>query len=225
MSTVTLASKRPALRVVALLNEPGVVRRPPAPGWEEIARPRRPAVIVWRGSGLPRLDFTVMLDGYGAKRSQEPFIRNLERMASPVSEGLPPPAVSASGPFSAAAGFSWVIEELVEVEPVIRDPAGQRLRQGYTFTLARYVEADLIVTKTPAARVRERQAAARRTDGPSAGRERAPNPRAYVVRQGDTLTSIAARELRNPSRAAAIGDENNLPDLDDIRVGQRLKLP
>lgn len=237
MTTVTLASRKPALRVVALLNEPGVVRRPPTPGWEEIERPRRGAAIFWRGAGLPRIDLDLILDGYADGRTQEPFIRNLERMAAPASATTPPPAISLTGPFTAAAGFEWVIETLEFGDPVIRDPAGQRLRQGVTLTVARHVEADLIVPETPAKRVRERLTMSQRAGNLN---ERYGTPgfasrfsgaggaggKTYVVREGDTLTSIAARELRNASRWSAIFDLNDqITNPDNIRPGQRLRLP
>lgn len=48
--------------------------------------------------------------------------------------------------------------------------------------------------------------------------------RTYVVKDGDTLRSIAADQLGDPSRAVEIKILNKLPT-DILRIGKVLKLP
>ena len=52
-----------------------------------------------------------------------------------------------------------------------------------------------------------------------------PEPRIYVVQSGDTLSSIASRELGTTRRAGEIARLNGLPDPDRIRAGDTLRLP
>ncbi len=49
--------------------------------------------------------------------------------------------------------------------------------------------------------------------------------RTYQVRQGDSLSSIAKRELGDAARAAEIQQANQGVDLSHLRVGQKLQLP
>ena len=56
---------------------------------------------------------------------------------------------------------------------------------------------------------------------------RAPEPRTYTVRRGDTLGEIAQRQLGSARRVQAIlaANESTIDDPDDIRVGMVLRLP
>lgn len=47
----------------------------------------------------------------------------------------------------------------------------------------------------------------------------------YTVRKGDTLSTIARAKLGDAARWREIAELNELPDPDDITVGQALKLP
>ena len=49
--------------------------------------------------------------------------------------------------------------------------------------------------------------------------------RIYTVREGDTLSGIAARELGDADRWPEIATLNNLSDPDSISVGQQLRIP
>jgi nucleoid-associated protein YgaU len=56
-------------------------------------------------------------------------------------------------------------------------------------------------------------------------REPAPVRRTYVVRDGDTLSTIASSELGSVTRMAEIARLNALADPDVLSVGQTLVLP
>lgn len=47
----------------------------------------------------------------------------------------------------------------------------------------------------------------------------------YVVRQGDTLATIAAERYGSPDRWQEIGTLNGIDDPRDVTVGQTIKLP
>ncbi|MFC8124645.1 N-acetylmuramoyl-L-alanine amidase [Streptomyces sp. NPDC057302] len=47
----------------------------------------------------------------------------------------------------------------------------------------------------------------------------------YTVRKGDTLSTIARAKLGDAARWREIAKLNNLPDPDELKVGQKLKLP
>ncbi len=59
---------------------------------------------------------------------------------------------------------------------------------------------------------------------PTPGPPPAP-PRSYTVRDGDTLSEIARRELGSTARAAEIARLNGISDPSKIRAGQVLQLP
>ncbi|MEM8713831.1 MAG: LysM peptidoglycan-binding domain-containing protein, partial [Planctomycetota bacterium] len=68
-------------------------------------------------------------------------------------------------------------------------------------------------------------AAPTQTTRPSTATPKLPTARTYVVRSGDALQKIAARELGDPSLSASIAALNGLSDPDMIRVGMVLTLP
>ncbi len=53
----------------------------------------------------------------------------------------------------------------------------------------------------------------------------APATRTYTVRDGDTLSGIAQRELGSSGRAREIASLNSLADPDRLKAGQVLQLP
>lgn len=60
---VTIAQRDPPQHAVSLLMHD----KPPVPsegggGWEEVSLPRRPAVLIWKGRGLMKLAFSVVID-------------------------------------------------------------------------------------------------------------------------------------------------------------------
>ena len=47
----------------------------------------------------------------------------------------------------------------------------------------------------------------------------------YVVKQGDTLAEIAAKELGSPDKWRVIARANGIEDPDTVYVGQKLRIP
>jgi nucleoid-associated protein YgaU len=51
------------------------------------------------------------------------------------------------------------------------------------------------------------------------------SPILYIVKEGDTLTSIAARELGDWRLWIDIADTNGLRDPDFLTIGQQVRMP
>lgn len=221
---VALVCESPALRVVGLLDGPAQITDGGAT-WEVVDRPGRTGVSVYRGQALEVMTLHLILDGWTGHRSVEPAIADLERMARKVTAIGRAPVIRAEGPLPRGRERAWVISGLVPGENVIRAlEDGQRLRQDFTVSLLQYVEADIVVERSPALRTRERKAAADRADRPgTSSRSAATGP--YVVRAGDTLAAIAARRLGDFRRWNEIADLNGIRDPRRLKVGQELKLP
>lgn len=202
---VILASSAPALRVIAYVGEAPPTRSEGYGGFEEIQRPRRTAFLEWRGRSLPRLALDLVLDGWATGASQEGFIRNLERWAQPAPEtGNQPPPIFVGGPVPTDPTVPWVIDALEWGDDVLRREDGQRVRQGFTLTLLEFVQPDL---------------ALRRSAAPKAA------TRTYVVKAGEHLGEIAARQLGKASRWREIARLNGIRDPKSVKAGQRIKLP
>lgn len=215
---VTLRSAAPPLVVTAWLAGPATVAAGYA-SWEVLDRPRRVGLPVFQGHAPYAMTLPLLLDGFIAQTTVEAEIARLERMARLVPGAGRPPVVRAAGPLPRGAMTDWVVSALEWGDGVIRSPEdGRRLRQDVTVTLIQFVEADVVVERSPALRARAR-AAASRTGRP------APDP-VRVVRQGErSLTQIAARELGAASRWREIARLNGIRDPKAIRPGQPLRMP
>lgn len=181
-------------------------------GWQVVARKQAKGVLEWDGIEPVRLVFTGLLDGWRDGRSVETDIARLRNMALPLGAD-PPPAVRATGSMPAGMPKAWVIEALEPQDGALWDPTSSfRLRQAYAVTLLERVDDELVQER---ASDRARQQPGRQMVRP------------YVVKKGDTLARIAARELGSASKARDIAKLN--PGTNDprkaLKAGTRLKLP
>lgn len=190
-------------------------------GWEEVERPRRPTVTTWRGQPARRLALSVLFDNFAGGESVEPEIRRLERMALPRPGGQPPTVtVTALGgvipPFY--EGLPWVIDA-ISWGDALMNQHGNRTRQFVTVTLLQYV-ADELVQRSPAKARRAKQA---RATGST--RNHSARSKRVMLRAGDTLLSVAARELGSSGRWREIALLNDIRDPRAVRAGQTVRLP
>jgi len=135
-------------------------------------------------------------------------------MALPPRDLAEPPVVRISGPVP-HDDLTWVITG-IEWGDVIRNQSGLRVRQRLTLSLLRYSAADRIQLRPAAERARSKPAAA----GSSAS-----GGRTYVVKRGDTLSSIAAKFYRDASKWRKIADANGIRDPKNLKIGQKLRIP
>lgn len=235
---VTFACRQPRLTVVAIVGQ-----TPPVPadgygGWNLINRPRRKALTEWDGINPLRVLVPVILgvkpgrggvaDGRALNISCAPDRLALERMAMPPAVGAEPPQISVSGPVPHATSGPWVIESFDWDQAPIYNAAGVLVRHAVTVHLLEYVRDDrLALDLNAAAHARRssttKSASAARTAGGSSNQ--ATRQKVYVVRAGDTLSSIAARVLGNYKRWTEIASLNSIRDPKSIAIGQKLRLP
>lgn len=149
MSTVTLATVRGGQSVTfdAVADPPTVTGG--VGGHSEVARPRKPAAVLWDGYPTRRLTIPGMFDGHAAGASVEPRITALMRLARP-SGSARPPAVRVTGPVvpADAVGAQWVIDA-VQFGDVIRRDDGARTRQAFTVELVERVDPAVTVRIRP----------------------------------------------------------------------------
>jgi nucleoid-associated protein YgaU len=90
-----------------------------------------------------------------------------------------------------------------------------RVRQEYKVTFLRYVPEDDVGER---AAVRTRITPTKTSHPKSSGT-------VYVVKAGDTLSSIAAKQLGDSSRWREIARLNNIRDPRNVKKGQKLRMP
>jgi len=222
---VTLQTKQPALTVKALRGQDAPTVTGGYGGWEEIARPGRVALTHWLGRSPYRVSIPLVLDAW-PEAGQEDYIQTpaeletiiarLERMATPTGPGGVPPIVEVDGAVP-HQDLKWVIENLEWGAAIYaRALLPRRYRQEVLVTLLENIADDAIGA---AARARNKARANTQKGKKHTGY------RTYIVKRGDTLQSIAARQLGSAARWGEIGRLNNIRDPRNLKVGQRLKIP
>lgn len=201
---IMLASKEPPLRVIGWRGEEAPTLTEGFGGWTTIARPRRYSITDFTGLEPLKMSLPMLLDGWASNDSQEPFIRNIERMARIDAGRKSPSIVEVTGavPYP---GVSWVIESLSWGESLWSD-GGFRVRQQVTLSLMQYVEDKHL------AKLAKRN-------------QRSKSNKVYVVKAGEHLGEIAARQLGDAQRWREIAELNNMRDPKSVKKGQRIRMP
>lgn len=170
-------------------------------GYGSTARTSRRARTSYRGVDVSGMVIPVLLDGWAARKSVAPDIRQLKAMASPSGKGelTPPQPVFVTGTVPTPNEW-WVIQSLEPGDNIkLRDGDDAILRHDFVVTVVEPPADGIIIT----------------------------SGKRYTVRPGDTLVSIAARQLGKASRWSEIrtskGAKIRTPT--NIKVGQIVKLP
>lgn len=212
-------------------------------GWAVVHRPRNIGFTEYQGYAPLVQTLPLLFDGLDPSSHgddlnayqrewesvQFQFDRLWNMARQRVGPRQEPPVVVVDGAGVFYTGTRWVISS-VDPGDLLRNERGELVRAFVTVTLTEYIAADLVVTarQSPAAAavdIYTRTADKTMAAIIAAGGAAAGGGRVYVVRQGDTLSKIAARELGNFRRWKDIADLNGLRDPNRIRVGQRLRLP
>lgn len=170
-------------------------------GYTSTARTARRAVTVFGGVDVEGMSIPILFDGWLAQTAVTPQRRILEAMASPsgVNDVTPPQPVFITGTVPTPNRW-WVIQSLAPGDDIkLRASDGVCLRQDYVLTVVQQPVDSVIIT----------------------------NGRDYLVRRGDTLTSIAARQLGNAKRWKEIKTDKGkaIRDPKSVHVGQVVRLP
>lgn len=205
----------PGAPVVALLGD-GPFSAAAAGGWAFVGRPRRVAFTEWSGEDPYTLTGPILFDGFEDNRPIDQAIESMRRLLrNPVGPRAEPPVLQVRGSAIPQSQRLWVLNAF-EQGDVLRRKDGAILRAFFTVTLLEYLPGDVIVAgaKTPAQAAKAKTTTAHSTTA-----------RTYTVRKGDTLTSIAAKQLGSAKRAGELGDLNGVRDSRTLKVGQKLRLP
>lgn len=234
--SVRIHSDDPDLTVHELLGpkKPRVVS--PYGGWQVTARPRRIGLTDWVGRDPLKVNFDIMIESRDRRREfseregvrVEKACRALERMAGLDADDPEPPILKVDGggaiphDYHDASHVRWVIETLEwDEDAEERNDYGNRTRALANIVVMQYVEEERL-SRLSAAHERRR----RKKDRTKSKRsKKGAKKKEYVVKSGDTLAEIAARELGNYRRWTEIAQKNGIRDPRSLRVGQRLKLP
>ncbi len=182
-------------------------------GWKVIDRDLRMGLTVWAGPPPQRLALQILLDGFFAGVAGQPVGGLVDYVTTNFtgSGDKEPPPVRVKGVYPVDPGMQWVCDGWVIDEWITRRSDRRPIRVLGTFSFLRYVPGELLVKTTAAKRSKTTST---RTGG-----------KTYTVRAGDTLSSIAAKQLGDYRKASAIASLNGIRDGKSLKAGQRLKLP
>jgi hypothetical protein len=217
------AADDPALTVVVELGDSTPRVTQGYGGWDEVDRPGRESLTVWRGFKPLGVDLPLIVDALAAGTSVEPVITILEALAGRGKRrtgGRPPLVmVHTSGVMPHDAqdfpDLRWVIQDLDfdENETIVND-AGNRVREPVTVSLLQHVDDTRLADAAFQAR------AARRARTGTSSRRR------YTVKEGETLVSIARDKLGDGGRWTEIASLNRqLRDPRAVHAGAVITIP
>lgn len=171
-------------------------------GYGSTQRTGRRARTTYQGVDVQGMTIPVLLDGWATRTSVGPDVRNLKAMASPsgADDLTPPQPVFVTGTVPMPNDW-WVIQALEPGDNIrLRDGDDAILRHDFIVTVVTPPEDGIITT----------------------------NGKRYTVRPGDTLTSIASRQLGQASRWREITSAKTGKHFRDptyIKPGQVVRLP
>jgi hypothetical protein len=182
-----------ALALLCRLGDGNVDLTSGVGGWEEVDRPGRTPISRWRHRVSLRVDVPLWIAS-ADRTSIEPQIEVLTALAGRGPrwvEAEPPHLIFDTGgvsPWDAQTypDQLWVIDALSWGTNLLYNSAGNRYRQDVTVTLLQFVDDVAIPDQSLAKR--------RQTRG------KFKVPKTYHVKKGDTLVSIARRELGSVDR-------------------------
>lgn len=178
-------------------------------GWQVTPRAKRRGLTEWNGNDPLAIDIPILFDGWAAGKIVEAPIGQLEKMAG-LEKGMnEPPLVTFDShgvvPHDAtnASQLDWVIEG-IQWGDADRNSNGDRLRQAATVTVRQHIEDDSLNLDSPANR-RKKKKKQQQKKGKA---QRGAKHKRYVVKAGETLEQIAAKELGSSHRWRELRDLN-----------------
>lgn len=182
--------------------------------WEPVEHPRGRDRTSFKGESLITQKIQVLLDAWPTGDVENAY-RGLMGWTSIMSgkDGKEPTKVRVSGPIP-YPDVTYVINSIEEESEPREYVNGKMARCVLTIELLEYVSPSLITNQRP-----DPAAAANASSGAK------PVVRTYTVKRGDSLGSIASRQLGNASRWEEIAKLNNVIDPRLVRAGQVLRLP
>jgi hypothetical protein len=223
---VTFTCKKPAITVQMRLGRGAPMVSGGYGGWERIPRPREVSLTQWQGRDPLAIAIPVLMDGYMDDDSVELRLSRLERLALPhPNPGGEPPVIRIHGPIP-RDNLQCVIENIEWVNAQ-RNDAGKIVRWEGVVRVVHYIAAVTVKQINAAAKNRgKKKKKPRRNQSVTSSLVLAhANQLIYVAKEGDTLSSIAARELGDWRLWQELADTNQIRDPSSIVAGQRIMMP
>lgn len=206
--TLKFSTTNPELAVRVLRGEGPPTIQGGYGGWEEQARPRKVSITKWVGRSPLKLILPIVLDDLEDRGDVEHECQVLELMAFPVPPSGEPPVVHIEGAVPHREA-DWVITDIEWGDAIYaKSMEIKRIRQFASVNFISRVKADRIKANKNA-----------KDKGGKSGY------RIYIVKRGDTLRKIAAKQLHDSARWKEIAKINKIRDPKSIYPGQRLKIP
>lgn len=201
-------------------------------GWSVVSRPRQVGMTDWQGTSPVTMDIPILIDEFVSNKSIEHTVMALYGiMRNRVGERNEPAVIRIAGVPIPFYGAHWVITGIAPSsnadDEIRRSSDGHRVRAAMTVTVTQYVPGSVTVTtkssKTSPSKKAKSSKSAGATKSKKTSSTKATKP--YVVKDGDTLSKIAAKLLGNSNKWPSIAKLNNLRDPDFITPGEKLKIP
>jgi nucleoid-associated protein YgaU len=179
-------------------------------GWTVVETEGGKGTLEFSGTEPQRWTLPLKLDSWSTGEDLQDVWDLLMSLAS--EQGFdPPPQVRLAGTIPPdLSARAWVIEKPVPGSERLINEGNQLLRAEVTLNL---IEASF--SRNIASPLKQAQRAAKG----------AHSSRTIRARAGDTLVSIAARELGNPEKWRDISKLNGGLQPDNVKAGQKIKLP
>lgn len=189
-------------------------------GWQITARPKEIGITEWIGRNPMQIEIPFLIDHYTDTAIDDPgiateeMVGKLEKLCGIGGHEQPPICkVDGGGVIPhddtiARGRHKWVIESVSwDREMEIRSGFSQRRTKcGGTVTIRQFITAANILRRL----------------GPNT---RPKPPKIHIVKSGETISKIAAKEYGDANKWKRIADANNLRDPRSLTVGKHLRIP
>ncbi len=177
-------------------------------GWTVEDREGQEGVVEYSGPEPKGWVVPVLVDGWSGQESVQGDWDGILSLAEAQGE-RPPPQIKLVGSVpSALSRLIWLIQGVAHEEERLDD--GKKLyRASAKLTLIKPNLGSLVSSP-----IKQAQA-----------KSKAKTARTIHARKGDTLVSIAARELGDPARWREVSALNGSLQPDNLKAGQKVKLP
>jgi hypothetical protein len=190
-------------------------------GWTVVDRQRDTAITSWQGFQPITVDLALWIDGFPTGMVIDRLIDNLDALAGRGRKRLPgqPPTliVDTAGvmryDYTSIPELRWVITDLNwDSEEAVVDDAGHRVRAACTVTIMQFVDAASLRNRA----LETRLAAQRKTQAAR---------KTHIAKDGETLITIARKELGDPGRWPELAKLNGIRDPLAVKRGAHIFLP
>lgn len=179
-------------------------------GWTVVPQEGGIGTVEYSGVEPRRWTLPIMLDGWSEDADIQPRWDEISALSEQLGTE-PPPQVWFAGTIPVpVAAQPWLIEKFTPVEEERLHGEGALYRAKATLVLL-----DPSTGTNVSSPIAQARAA---SSGSKAGRT-------IRARKGDTLVTIAARELGDPARWRDISNLNGHLQPDNVRANQKIKLP